>query len=863
MAEYPILKFPTPTRSERARRPGGGGRRGDITLPSPNSQSERLMPRFARLQSAMEIRRMELQDNPLGIQPEKTLVLETVGTIDNFARAVGNIDGLEWLGESVIEGVAPNYGFKDESNPERQMGGQLFLMMSDQQALGQMRSLFERWRESPDESFPHGLAKLKDAFANLYDIRPWGPEDRIRETGLADDWRARLAGDATMVPFEAELWFRNAYAIRQRVEAHFLESIRSSGGVAVQRLVIQEIAYHAVLGEIPADRIRDLIDRPETRQEIPLFQNEEVMYVRPVGQCAVPIPEDDVDALEDEDANAASKNIPNGNPIAALFDGMPFTGHQKLNGRLVIDDPDGYEDAYQTSRRSHGTAMSSLICHGDLGEAGEPINRKLYVRPIMKPQPASRVGREAIPDDVIATDLIRRSVRRMFEPENGEPPAAPSVRVVNLSIGNLAQPFVREMSTLARLLDWLSYRYNILFIVSAGNHTQNIEIAWSNIANLPPSDLQDTIIEAVADDTRNRRLLSPAETMNGLTVGASHSDASQVQIPLQLPPNTIDPFIQPGLPSIFSAHGPGYRRAIKPDIILSGGKQILQEDISTSFTKLVVSSRPPGQLVAAPGTSASGRLNQRHTRGTSNAAALASRAAHFLHGVIESMREDSSEDLPEEYDAVLIKTLLVHGANWDDIYSPYHSALRNSDNGRTFKDYVGRFMGYGTAEISRAMVCTDQRVTLLGVGALSDGKADEFTLPLPPSLSSTTHKRRLTVTMAWMTPINTRNQKYRVAHLWFNPNEQKSEIVKDRKNADYRAVQRGTVQHEILEGHQAALFQDGDNLVIKVNCRAEAGKITEPIRYGLAATLEIAETIDLPIYQEVRDRLAVRVRPRV
>ena len=183
----------------------------------------------------------------------------------------------------------------------------------------------------------------------------------------------------------------------------------------------------------------------------------------------------------------------------------------------------------------------------------------------------------------------------------------------------------------------------------------------------------------------------------------------------------------------------------------------------------------------------------------------------------------------------------------------------------TFKDYVGRFIGYGTAEISRAMVCTDQRVTLLGVGALSDGEADEFTLPLPPSLSSTTHKRRLTITIAWMTPVNTRRQSYRVAHLWFNPKEQTIAIAQDRKDADHRAVQRGTVQHEILEGRRAVPFQDGDNIVIKVNCRAEAGEIKEPIRYGLAATLEIAETIDLPIYQEVRDRLdvPVRVRPRV
>ena len=68
-----------------------------------------------------------------------------------------------------------------------------------------------------------------------------------------------------------------------------------------------------------------------------------------------------------------------------------------------------------------------------------------------------------------------------------------------------------------------------------------------------------------------------------------------------------------------------------------------------------------------------------------------------------------------------------------------------------------------------------------------------------------------------------------------------------------------TVQHEILESENAVVFQDGDVIRLKVNCRAVGGRITEPIRFGLVVTLEVAEGIDIPIYQEVRARLAVRV----
>lgn len=136
------------------------------------------------------------------------------------------------------------------------------------------------------------------------------------------------------------------------------------------------------------------------------------------------------------------------------------------------------------------------------------------------------------------------------------------------------------------------------------------------------------------------------------------------------------------------------------------------------------------------------------------------------------------------------------------------------------------------------------------------GEGQEFLLPLPPSLSAVTDRRRLTVTLAWLTPVSSTRQNYRIAHLWFNPT---NILATGRICADSRAVQRGTVQHEVLESARAVDFQDGHAIAIKVNCRADAGDIPEPIRYGLAVTLEVAEGVDVPVYEEVRDRLRIRV----
>lgn len=76
----------------------------------------------------------------------------------------------------------------------------------------------------------------------------------------------------------------------------------------------------------------------------------------------------------------------------------------------------------------------------------------------------------------------------------------------------------------------------------------------------------------------------------------------------------------------------------------------------------------------------------------------------------------------------------------------------------------------------------------------------------------------------------------------------------------WRAVQRGTLQHEILEGHAATAFFDGQEVEVSVNCRADAGDLEDAIPYALAVSPEVAEEIRVPIYQEVRQRVHARVR---
>jgi hypothetical protein len=81
--------------------------------------------------------------------------------------------------------------------------------------------------------------------------------------------------------------------------------------------------------------------------------------------------------------------------------------------------------------------------------------------------------------------------------------------------------------------------------------------------------------------------------------------------------------------------------------------------------------------------------------------------------------------------------------------------------------------------------------------------------------------------------------------------------------ADYNAVARGTVQHEILEGRTALAFSANDSLAIDVDCRILDPKLATPVRYGLIVSLEMAASIRADLYSEVRQGLRIQMREKI
>lgn len=857
MPERPLLVLPSPAEPSQRHKKNGGG--GPPHLPGRVRQGERIAPRFDALQRTFERRQTALRAEAAGAAPEEVIVLEIAGDVAGFVDAVRKIEGLEWLAEVEEEDIPPDDDFfavnkKGERKPGKVIRGRMFLVFSNQVALRQVLSLWNKWQRG--EALPHGLGPWDALFAQLIDVRPWGVQDRLLETGVMDDWEERVKLAEEVVPCEVELWFRNSPQKRDAAKNRVAALVHQLEGKVLHEATIEDIAYHALLVELPLPAVRTLVAKGG--KDVSLVQCESIQFFRACGQMVAP--ENDGDRAVDQGVSLPPSALRE--PVVALLDGLPLQLHAKLAGRLTVDDPDGYESQYPATQRRHGTAMASLIVHGDLDAGEAPLDRAVYVRPILRPDPRDfrEYKAERVREDVLVVDLIHRAIRRLVEGERGEPPVARRVCVVNLSIGIADRMFTGPMSPFARLLDWLAWRYQILFLVSAGNHGHDIELQTTPavVSRLDAKALQGLFIRAVAADTRNRRLLSPAEAINVVTVGALSHDSSVGATFTR----GINPLVDSGLPSLTSAHGMGYRRAIKPDILVPGGRTLLsRRPGSTSATIYQVSSyaSPPGQRVAAPGPSSGDLSYTWYTRGTSNATALASRAASQLFDILQELRATpGGATIDEIPPAVWLKTLLVHSASWGSGGEILDGLLRTPQNTQKFREYVTRLLGYGVADPARVKECTPFRVTALGGGTLRPEMAHVHRFPLPPSLSGKRLWRRVTVTLSWLTPVNPMHQSWRRAELWFEP---PVDVLKlNRMEADAKAVQRGTVQHEVLEGDKAAAFVDGDNLEVYVNCRATAGILEDSVPYALATTVEVAQEIGVDVYDEVRVRLAARVQ---
>lgn len=184
----------------------------------------------------------------------------------------------------------------------------------------------------------------------------------------------------------------------------------------------------------------------------------------------------------------------------------------------------------------HGTFVAGLICWGSaLNPTISSIDNS----------PCDIFDLQVIPNNDPksgATDFLREQ-EFLISLDSALQKHANKYKVWNLSLGTDKVCSLDEFSEFAEELDNLQEKYDVSFVISAGNY------------NIPP--LMDYPRENIHLDSG--RITAPADSILGITVGSvSHIDYKK-----------NGP--QEHCPSAFSRHGAGPNHIIKPDLVHYGG----------------------------------------------------------------------------------------------------------------------------------------------------------------------------------------------------------------------------------------------------------------------------------------------------
>lgn len=807
-------------------------------VPSPdnfprNRQTQTFGPRFDRLAQVLARgdSALELLSDPSGLAPERLLVFEVRGSINAFANAVLNIAGLELIDEEELE--------SDESDKQPYA----YLLVPDMVALRNLESLWRRWQRG---QLVRGETPWAAVFDLLRDLRPWGPLDRVHISD-ANFLATAIDGmdENELVRLEIELVFRAHGAVATEQEANVRAAIVGRGGAVVSQARIADISYHALLADLPVRFVREIVERhPEGIAGL-----EPVLHIRPQSEATTI----EIADVEEEQADAAPAP-PLGEPILALLDGVPVAAHRLLADHIDLDDPFDLEPGALVANRSHGTAMASLIVHGDRNLTEAPLPRRIQVTPVMG-------NNDEFPRDRLVIDIIYLAIVRLREQQ-------PGVVIVNLSLGNRYRPFHGQLSPWARLLDRLAHRFGLLFVVSAGNTTSDFSVpsyaTRTEYEDADGSHRATSMITALQAAIGERRLFSPAETVNGVTVGAGNKDAVP-PAERALARGFIDPYPHHDTANPSSSLGPGFARSVKPDILMPGAREHMH--IVRNHTHIEVrpgpASRGAGLKVAAPPRAGRENLDG-YTNGTSAAAALASRTCHQIHDALEAAYGDAFLELLPIERAVLLKALIVHPARWPrdiadlirDTVGPWGSGQASKQ-----KDNIRRFIGFGSVDAADAVACAADRATFFATGSLHRDRSVSIAVPVPLAMGGKAKPHSLSVTLAWFTPVAPGRKSYRTCRLKILKPASLSDLgISGHKwQPDENQTNRGTIFSRCWEGSDAPIVTPDMTIPLMVQRDPDQGTpIDEPVVYGLAVTLAMPGEIAL--YDEVFARVQPPIR---
>lgn len=484
----------------------------------------------------------------------------------------------------------------------------------------------------------------------------------IRLAVLDSFWR----DDPGLMPSDAEpvwceIWLRSAGENVELagIEHKFLE-LSSILKLEVQNRVLRFPERIVVLGRASRSQLAELIAASSDIAEFRRAKETARFFLE----------------LENKDQtdwilNLRSRLRVNREPSVAvcLLDTGVNNGHLLLEPILSDSDCHSVEPDWGISDSDgHGTLMSGVIVYGDLLEALQhdeevSIEHCLESVKILPP-----FGHN---DPDLYGDITIQGISRV------EIQAPDKVHIGCMAVTSEDGRDQGRPSSWSAAVDKLTAGYDDdkrrLLIVSGGNIHDSSE--WNDY---PDSNLTSSIHD-------------PGQSWNALTVGA-YTDKSQIT---DASLAEYVPVAQPGELSPFSSTSLIWEKKwpIKPDIVLEGGN--IAKDPSGFVTELDDLSL----------LSTYHRPTHRQL-GPVNATSSAAAQAAWMAAQIQARYPDA---WPET-----VRGLLVHSATWSNaVKSQFLNASGRGEYSKADYGRLLRICGYGTPNISRALACASNSLTLI------------------------------------------------------------------------------------------------------------------------------------------------------
>lgn len=482
-------------------------------------------------------------------------------------------------------------------------------------------------------------------------------------------------------------------------------------------------------------------------------------------------------------ADAASKNAIDLNELeldeSVLVDTLPIV--------TVLDSGVNFPDSLNSLIIEHWTDGSSL---GGDAEHGTKVASRVAFKyicdqlPGQKVTPRTRIVDCNILDGSVPVNIF---VKRI---QNAVASFKDVSKIYNLSANATTPIEGDEMSILGYELDELQLKYNVQFVVSAGNHQ-----LWSTETNL----------EDILDDD-DSRVSAPADSMLSVIVGATSGENH---------PNCLSNINEI---TSYSRRGPGFNGFGKPDLTAYGGSIInIAGSVSVPEDKYSLMLDKNGKLSPDAGTSFT-------------APVVAGDLAEVL-GVIPSQN------------ILLAKTLLYHNAKpiWDE------DSITDEELA-----YAHNLYGRGLSNVDGSKYSSPSKVTFVRTGALNRVTKERVTIFMPEILAAQVGRNvaKVTVTCISMPLVNrTKGTEYLGAYIRASLKKSSSDgrlipVQQDTKEGR----QKWDVCHQFTK--LFSKFEAGDwQIWLELFSRWDNENLEVP--YALAVTIEdVSNTLD--VYSEIK-----------